>query len=246
MIILFTDFGVEGPYVGQMKAVLQTHAPSIPVIDLMHDAPAFDAKASAYLLAALILEFPKDTIFLGVIDPQVGNPSRRPIVIKADDRYFVGPDNGLFNVIAMRANHLVAQEITWRPKRLSTSFHGRDLFAPVAAKLAKGEIPLGNKLILRDYLRTGWPDDLNQVIYIDRFGNVITGVRAATLHSNNVIEIDNHIIQHANTFSDVPQGQGFWYKNSSGLLEIAVNRGRADQQFGIKLGDEFTLLSVIK
>ncbi len=138
MIVLFTDFGWQGPYVGQMKAVLAKQAPREPLIDLMHDVPTFNPRAAAYLLASLIDPFPPDTVFLTVVDPGVGSQLRSPCVMKAAGRWYVGPDNGLFNVIAKQAASYMAWEIDWRPDTLSDSFHGRDLFAPVAAQLARG------------------------------------------------------------------------------------------------------------
>ena len=129
MIFLFTDFGIVGPYVGQMKAVLARRAPQATVIDLMHDAPAYGPKFAAYLLAALAGELPSDAIVLGVVDPGVGDAQRRPVVLEAAGRRFVGPDNGLFAVAALRAEDPRWWEITWRPEHLSNTFHGRDLFA---------------------------------------------------------------------------------------------------------------------
>ena len=144
MIVLFTDFGINGPYVGQMKAVLFQQAPGVSVVDLFADAPAFEPQLSAYLLAAYVNEFPQGSVFLCVVDPGVGNQSRRPVIVKVDERWFVGPDNGLFNVICTRAKNPKAiqwWQITWQPPKLSSSFHGRDLFAPVAARLASAEMP---------------------------------------------------------------------------------------------------------
>jgi len=141
MIALFTDFGWQGPYVGQIKAVLMQLASQQPVIDLMHDVPAFQPRAASYLLASLVKKFPVETVFLAVVDPGVGSRQRRPCVVSADGRWYVGPDNGLFNVIANQAAEYKVWEITWRPDALSDSFHGRDLFAPVAAQLANGQSP---------------------------------------------------------------------------------------------------------
>ena len=138
MILLFTDFGTEGPYVGQMKAVLQAAAGPVPVVDLMHDAPAARPKPAAYLLAALLPALPRDAVVLAVVDPGVGGP-RDPLAARLDGRFLVGPDNGLFEPSAARAADAAWFRITWRPERLSASFHGRDLFAPVAARLAVGE-----------------------------------------------------------------------------------------------------------
>ncbi len=232
MIVLFTDFGSRGPYVGQMRAVLCREAPGVPVIDLFTDAPAFDPKASAYLLAAYAPEFPAGSVFLCVVDPGVGG-DRAPLIVKADGRWYVGPDNGLFAIAARRAATVEAWEITWRPARLSASFHGRDLFAPVAARLALGEPPPGAP---RAVPAEAWPDDLSEVIYIDGFGNAMTGLRAATLAENAVLRVAGRRLPRARTFSDVAPGGGFWYDNANGLAEIAVNRGRAADLLDLRVG----------
>ena len=139
MLVLVTDFGVAGPYLGQMKAVLYRDAPGVPVVDLFSDAPTCNPRATAYLLSAYAMEFPAGSVFLGVVDPGVGTEARRPVAVEADGRWFVGPDNGLFSLVARHAHTAHWWEITWRPQHLSMSFHGRDLFAPVAAMLARGE-----------------------------------------------------------------------------------------------------------
>jgi S-adenosylmethionine hydrolase len=236
MIVLFTDFGVSGPYVGQVKAVLARQAPATPVVDLMHDAPAWDAKRASYLLAATIAAFPNDAVFLCVVDPGVGG-DRAAIVVEADGRHFVGPDNGLFEMVSRRADRGAAREISWRPAALSSSFHGRDLFAPVAAMIARGETVPGTTIALDAVRRPDWPDDLDEVVYIDAFGNVMTGRRANTVPETMVVHAANRPIPRAATFSDVPSDAAFWYENSSGLVEIAVNRGRAADLLGLRIGD---------
>jgi len=254
MIALYTDFGVSGYYVGQLKAVLLQHAPSVPVIDLMHDAPTFDPQAAAYLLAALVKEFPPHTVFLCVVDPGVGS-QRKPMIVKAGQQWFVGPDNGLFTIVMQQAlpkNKFECWDINWQPQRLSATFHGRDLFAPVAAKLANnGAVPGESRTLDTDNMNV-WPGDLHKIIYVDHFGNAVSGVRADGLFntkastnastksntgvSTKAVIVNDHLIPNANTFSDVAVGQGFWYQNANGLVEIAVNQGRADQQFRLSIG----------
>lgn len=239
MLALFTDFGLQGPYVGQMKAVLHDRAPGIPVVDLMHDAPAFDPQSAAYLLAALAGEFARTTVFLAVVDPGVGT-DRRAVVLEADGRWFVGPDNGLLALVARRAEAARAWEITWRPERLTATFHGRDLFAPVAAGIAaKGVFDAaesGREIPLEEVDRGAWPDEFEQIIYIDGYGNVISGMRAENLSPNHRILVHNVEIKGETTFASVQPGTLFWYANSNGLIEIASNRGRADRQLGISVG----------
>ncbi|TAN72588.1 MAG: hypothetical protein EPN20_03665, partial [Magnetospirillum sp.] len=140
MIVMFTDFGADGPYLGQVEMAIRRTTPSLAVVNLVADAPRFDPRAAAYLLAALVAEVPAGTVILGVVDPGVGG-SRRPVVVRVDGRWLVGPDNGLFEPLIRRAAAVEAWEIVWRPARLSSTFHGRDLFAPVAARLAGGMAP---------------------------------------------------------------------------------------------------------
>ncbi|HHJ39961.1 MAG: hypothetical protein AXA67_04575 [Methylothermaceae bacteria B42] len=235
MLVTFTDFGCHGPYLGQMQAVLRRQAPGIEVIDLINNAPATDPGRSAYLLAALAHWWPQDTVFLCVVDPGVGS-ERLPVALKADGKWFVGPDNGLFNVTALKASSPVSwYQIIWRPGNLSASFHGRDLFAPVAARIARGEE--------HDWLQSwagpdlsGWPDDLAEVIYIDHYGNAMTGIAYRDEMAGQGLEVNNQKIGFSTTFSGVPKGSPLWYQNSIGLVEIAVNQGRADDVLRLKIG----------
>jgi len=234
MIFLFDDFGWQGPYTGQMKTVLAQMAAGIPVIDLQHDAPAFRPQAAGCLLAALVPWLPASAVVLAVVDPGVGT-ARRPCMVQADGRWFVGPDNGLFSRVAMRAESASAWRIDWRPERLSASFHGRDLFAPVAAMLATGvEVPRTPI----DLWQSGEPmaADLPEVIYIDGYGNVMTGWRAGSLNPEAVIRLGDERIRNARTFGEVPPGEAFWYANSLGLVEIAVNQDSAAERFGLAVG----------
>ena len=243
MIVLFTDFGLSGPYVGQLQAAILKESPAARVVNLFADAPAHDARRSAYLLAAYAGEFPAPTVFVCVVDPGVGS-DRRALALEAGGRWFVGPDNGLLEIVARRTPGAAWWRIAWRPEHMSASFHGRDLFAPVAAWLDRGDRPPGpSSAHWAEPLAPGglgageWPDDLAEVIYIDRFGNAMTGLRAATLSPNARLTLNNgrEIVQ-ARTFSDVPKGGLFWYENANGLAEIAINCGRADATLGLALG----------
>ena len=240
MIVLFTDFGEVGPYVGQVKAVLVRDAPGVPVIDLLHDAPMFQARASSYLLSSLIDVFPTDVVLLCVVDPGVGG-SRAPAIVEADGRRFVGPDNGLFEVIMRRANERSFRRITWQPDNLSASFHGRDLFAPVAAMLAQGKDVPSEERPEEEARRPHWPDDLHEIIYLDTFGNAMTGLRAKNIPQTAEMAINGHRLTRSRTFSDLPEGGAFWYENSSGLVEFAVNQGDAKTALGIDIGSSFTI-----
>lgn len=233
---LFTDFGALGPYLGQVRGVLLTRAPLSPVIDLMADAPACNPRAAAYLLAALVPEWPAAMVVMAVVDPGVGG-SRLPLIAEIDGRWFVGPDNGLFEPLLRRAGHARCWAVNWRPQRLSASFHGRDLFAPVAARLAQGERPeaIGAEPVAPSR-HHDWPDDLAEVIYGDCYGNAMTGLRAAEMGQGDVLEIAGRRLARARTFADLPKGSAFWYENSIGLVEIAVSEGSALAVLGLEIG----------
>ena len=244
MIVLFTDFGLEGPYTGQVSAVLQQTAPGIPIISLFADLPPGQPKPAAYLLAAYAMWFPVGTVFLCVVDPGVGS-ARRALVSEAAGRFYVGPDNGLFEIVLRRAAPALLWEIAWRPPALSASFHGRDLFAPVAARLAGGEPPSAMAMAppaAAVVARTDWPDDLAEIVYIDRYGNALTGLRGDRVPASARLSAGGHVLAHSETFSAVPRGTGFWYVNSNGLVEIAVNAGRADQVLGLGIGTALEVL----
>lgn len=241
MICLFTDFGAQDIYVGQVKMALQQLAPAVPVIDLLHAAPAFDVAAAAHLLAAFAPRLVTGSVTMAVIDPGVGG-ERRPVALDADGRWYVGPDNGLLSVVAARAQSCLVWEIAWRPVSLSATFHGRDLFVPVAAMLGRGD-PCGGFLQpacrLQRELGAG---DLPRIIYIDHYGNVISGLRAAGIGSGACLEVAGRTVAHAPYFSAVAAGQPFWYENSLGLVEVALNCGSAAATLGLAVGDEIRVL----
>jgi S-adenosylmethionine hydrolase len=236
MIVLFTDFGLAGPYTGQVSAVLQQTAPGVPIISLFADLPAGQPKPAAYLLAAYAVWFPVETVFLCVVDPGVGS-ERHALIVEADGRFYVGPDNGLLEIVWRRAAPALLWKITWRPPGLSASFHGRDLFAPVAARLARGESVSAMAMPTAPAAaRADWPDDLAEIVYIDRYGNALTGLRGDRVPASARLSAGGHVLAHAEMFSAVLHGTAFWYVNSNGLVEIAVNAGRADQVLGLGIG----------
>lgn len=240
MIFIFSDFGVNGPYSGTMRSVVMRNAPDVPVCDLMLDAPDRNLKAASYLLAALSREFSVGDVVLAVVDPGVGS-ARKGLVVQADGVFYVGPDNGLFEMIIRRSSDVLIKEIVWAPKDASASFHGRDIFAPVAAMLATNQTFEVNDLPIVDRCLApqAWPDDLSEVIYIDTYGNLMTGMAARK--STEKLVIDDQVVSCARTFSDVRPGEGFHYCNSIGLCEVAVNCGRADQMFGARIGTSITV-----
>ena len=237
MIFLYTDFGYEGPYVGQMKAILQRLAPGITVIDIIHNAPICNPRSAAYLLAALAQESEAGDVWLCVIDPGVGS-ERLPILLDCGGVSFVGPNNGLLELIYRRVPGARRKVIEWRPEKMSSTFHGRDLFAPVTAWCALGmDVP--GRYLNCTTRRPGedWPDNLGEVIYIDFYGNVMTGIGGSTLTDDELIRAGSTELRYANTFSAVPDGAPFWHRNSSGLIEISCNQARAKERLNLKIGD---------
>jgi S-adenosyl-L-methionine hydrolase (adenosine-forming) len=201
------------------------------VVDALHDAPDFGIEPAAHLLCALSGEYPRDSVFLAVVDPGVGG-RRDAIVIEADGRRFVGPDNGLLSLPWSGARRRRCWRIDWRPGRLSSSFHGRDLFAPVAAALAAKRLP-------REWLtRKNRPDvvlqagDLASVIYIDHYGNAVTGLRK--FRNSDRLRAGRRSLRYARTFEEAREP--FWYQNSMGLVEIAAPRASAARLLRLEVG----------
>jgi S-adenosylmethionine hydrolase len=202
----------------------------VPVIDALHDAPDFGIEPAAHLLFSLALEYPVHAVFVAVVDPGVGG-RRDAIVVEADGRRFVGPDNGLFSLLWHRSRRRRCWSIRWRPERLTSSFHGRDLFAPVAAALAThtaGRWLAGKPVpdvLLED-------EELARVIYIDHYGNACTGLREHR-HAWR-LRVAGRVLPHVRTFEGA-KGP-FWYENSMGLIEIAAPRDSAARKLRLKVG----------
>jgi len=241
LIHLLTDFGFEGPYVGEMKAVLCRGNENFALIDLMHDVPKFNIKSAAYLLSALSTQFLKQEACLAVVDPDVGAESRRAIIIVADEVTYCGPDNGLFSVVIQNAKSVDGYEIVWRPESLSTSFHGRDLFAPALGKFLNNEKGHVKKINIDGLVETNMAAEVDEIIYFDGFGNGITGRTAKSISPGSKIIINDINITFAETFSSVRKGEPFWYINSMGLVEVAINQGNIKQLFELTIGSTITV-----
>jgi len=241
-IFLYTDFGSADIYVGQVKAVLHAQAPASPVIDLLNDAPPFRIEESAHLLAALVRRLPPGAVTIAVVDPGVGG-ERAAVALEADGRSFVGPDNGLLSVLAARAGTVRVVALDWMAPPQSASFHGRDLFAPAAARIACGGADL-HEAAPKPRLEVELdPGDLARVIYLDHYGNAMTGLRAAGRVTGTHVEVAGRRVSHARVFSDVPRGALFWYENSIGLVEIAANQASASDALGLAVGTEVSVHS---
>lgn len=242
MILLFTDFGWQGPYVGQLHLALAQEAPGSRVIDLMHDAPAFSPIAAGHLLSALVDRVPAEAVVVAVVDPGVGS-ARHPLLVEAAGRRFVGPDNGLLAPVAHRYEAVDVRIIEWRPPSLSASFHGRDLFAPAAARLVRGDEVATTPFPSPQMVGAGQPAWRPEVIYIDGYGNAWTGIPAGDLPTGAGIAVGGTLLPRARTFSDVERGQAFWYENSASLVEIAVRQGSAAERLGLRLGAPISISS---
>jgi len=176
-LMLFTDFGLEGPYVGQMKSAIYRVMPQAVILDLCHDLTPFAPRPAAYLLAALLPYLPVGACVVAVVDPGVGT-ARRGLVLEGSGMYLVGPDNGLLAVAAQRLDRPCWHALPPPQEALSATFQGRDWFAPAAARLQAGQEIALQALGAYPPKGSDWPSDQACVIYIDRYGNAMTGLRA--------------------------------------------------------------------
>lgn len=262
IITLLTDFGTRDHYVATLKGVILGLNPEAILVDLSHEVPPQDIAAGAFVLAEAAPYFPPGTIHLAVVDPGVGT-SRRGLAARCRQQYWVGPDNGLFHfvfagqlqqpgasgsstpdcsIVSLEAPAFFRQQV-------STTFHGRDVFAPVAAQLSLG-VELGQ---LGPILRTPVPLPLSeptfdpevargQIIYVDRFGNLVTNLRARELHDWLAgrplhLHLGPVTIERLSpTYAEVAPGECVALVGSHGYLEIAVNQGNAAKLLRQKVG----------
>ncbi|HBH35449.1 MAG TPA: hypothetical protein DDW45_03350 [Gammaproteobacteria bacterium] len=227
-ILTFTDFGTTGPYLGQMEAAIKRESAAASVIHLQSDAPVCNPKSAGYLLAALANQF-DEAVFLCVVDPGVGS-ERRPLVVESQGQWFVGPDNGLFAPLFHQREELNLYRILQQPRGDSQTFHGRDLFASIAAKITDKQY-IAMDSVSKLEVGVEWGEDLHEIIYVDHFGNLFTGLRGWQIQRSARVHIAGRELSWAPRFDAVTQGEAFWYINSCGLVEIAVNGGRADLLF---------------
>ncbi|MBI5606135.1 MAG: SAM-dependent chlorinase/fluorinase [Deltaproteobacteria bacterium] len=259
MITLSTDFGLQDPYVGIMKGVILGINPRVPLVDLTHALSHHDLLGAAFVLQSTYSYFPKGTIHLAVVDPGVGG-ERRLIGIQTDDSIWVGPDNGLFTLIVKdfpEVNPIHLTNSAFFLKEVSSTFHGRDLLAPVAAHLSLG-VPLGEMgPIISDPVLLSVPEPeiqnnalIGLVLWVDHFGNLITNINQKKLLPflsgfSLRIEIGSQTITGlSQTYSQGRPGQLMALIGSSGYLEIAANLGSAAEKVGFRSGMEFKVMVV--
>jgi S-adenosylmethionine hydrolase len=253
IVTLTTDFGTTDPFVGIMKGVLASRAPAATVIDLTHGIPPQDVLAGALVLRHSLPYFPSGAIHVAVVDPGVGS-ARRPLCVVTSGGLLVGPDNGLLSLAAPAAEvrrivHLTDERFFLAPR--SHTFHGRDVFAPVAAALATGTEPAHLGPEVKDLERLTLPSAVTQgdrvqgqVIYVDHFGNLVTNVPEQMLTARTEIVIairDARIRGVAPSYGAGQGGEPLAVVNSWGLLEIAVRHGSARTVLGAAVGEPVTI-----
>ncbi len=244
IVTLLTDFGTSDYYVGAVRGVILSVDPTITIVDITHEVPPGGVRYGAFVLAHASRWFPKGTVHCVVVDPGVGT-QRRPIVVQSDKGLFVGPDNGVLSLAIEGVQGAWVIERFMVPEGAGDTFHGRDIFAPVAAKLAMGMPPdeVGSRV--DDFQRMEWPragrDAKGQfrgkVLFEDRFGNLITDVHSEDLGPGQwQVRVAGRRAPVARTFGDVDVGAVVAYPGSAGYLEVAVRNGSASEWLGVGRG----------
>lgn len=260
IITLLTDFGLKDPYVAEMKAVILSICPETIIVDICHEVSKFDVRSGAFILAQATPNFPYGTIHVAVVDPGVGT-KRKPIIINTKRSTYVGPDNGLLMLAAQKEGIRRIHEII-NPEYMlyesSSTFHGRDIFSPVAAYLAKGthSTKLGPEIRNPSTLSFARPNIrentvVGEILYIDSFGNIITNITKEELTAVGVEEgrnltikiTDNElIVQHCNTYEAVQPDSLLALVGGSGFLELSVNQGNAAERLKVKIRNKITIV----
>lgn len=250
IITLTTDFGLSDSYVGAMKGVILGICPEAALVDISHEIRPQAVRQAAYVLSSAVPYFPRGAVHLVVVDPGVGS-ERRPIVVRTEQATYVAPDNGVLSLAlagdpAVLAVHLA--ESRYRLLPTSATFHGRDIFAPAAAHLARGtdprdmgpSVPLADLRVLPFPQAATQPDgsQLGEILHIDRFGNLVTSLQIETPSAAWLVQAGGEQIEGlAQTYADVAPGELVAYVGSSGYLEIAVRDGNAAARLGMAVGD---------
>ncbi|HEV8726264.1 MAG TPA: SAM-dependent chlorinase/fluorinase [Candidatus Binatia bacterium] len=256
LITLTTDFGPKDSFVGIMKGVIAGINPQAHVIDITHGIPPQDILAGALTLRHSVRFFPRGSIHVTVVDPGVGS-ARRPLLIEGDGNYFIGPDNGVLSLAVenIEPTHIVhLSNPVYHLKRTGTTFHGRDIFAPVAAHLSVGVSPtaLGEasenfvKLALPEVARQGRSIE-GEIVYIDSFGNLFTNIRQHDLTGFPGDRLDiavrsatiHGLAQH---YASAREGELVALINSWDVVEIAAYKDNAQQRIGAKIGDKVEIV----
>jgi len=250
VVALLTDFGTQDYFVAAMKGVILSINPDAKIIDVTHEIPPQDIASAAFVLKACYRDFPRDTIFVCVVDPGVGS-ERRAIVVETEDYKFVAPDNGLLDPVLLKSDSFKAFSITNRKymrSEVSNTFHGRDIFAPAAGHLSTGvdaaefggQINLTVKNIPTPVTINGQRDA--RVIHIDHFGNLVTDISNNELPDRFELEMSATTVSNLyDFFAQADLGELFAIKGSSGYVEIAVREGSAADKLKVKRGDRIVV-----
>ena len=257
ILTLTTDFGLSDHFVGTMKGVILGICPQAQIVDICHEVPPFEIGEGAYILAQAYRYFPKKTVHVAVVDPGVGT-ARRPVLMEAAGQYFVAPDNGVLSMVLAREAgakfRLISNAKYFLPK-VSTTFHGRDIFAPAAAHLAAGVPPARLGKRIEDYLKPGFEKPhregkrtwMGRILKIDRFGNVITNFHIddfgdLALRSFSFGFGPVTVTSLARNYAERPPGELFAILGSSGYYEVSLSQGSAARQIKCESGAAVELL----
>lgn len=267
IVCLLTDFGLRDGYVAAIKGVIYSIAPDVNIIDISHEIDPFSISSGAYVLYSVVPYFPPDTVFVAVVDPGVGT-DRRGIIIRSCGRIFIGPDNGLFSwVLTDRMAEVFSIDTdgissSYVSHEISSTFHGRDIFAPLAARIAMGAdiqslaMPTEVPPIISEWITPGEsPISLTgQVIHIDRFGNIVTNItkelfsnwrrRYLEPRAKFVVEVKSFKVLIKKTYGEVPEGELIALWGSSGHLEISVNRGHAANRLSLSYMEQVRIRAI--
>jgi S-adenosylmethionine hydrolase len=254
IITLTTDFGLADPFVGIMKGVILGIAPDVDIVDITHDIRSYDILEAAFLIETAYRYFPAGTIHVIVVDPGVGS-ARRPMAASAKDHMFVAPDNGVLSYVLQSDPKTPAPATYWIKnqslflKAVSQTFHGRDIFAPVAAHISLGT-PIGSVgPRITDFVKKPLPKPRPQggkivgtVLRIDKFGNIITNLKKSHLGTIFTIRVAGlSITRLCANFSEAEPGEFFAVEGSTGYIELALNQGSAADRLNVSLGAEIEL-----
>jgi S-adenosylmethionine hydrolase len=240
IVTLLTDFGTADGYVAEVKGALLRRAPDATVVDVTHEIAPGDLLAAAYVLGRTWRAFPEGTVHLVVVDPGVGT-ARRALAVETAGHRFVAPDNGVLSrVLESGSGRIVSLPMD---AAASPTFHGRDLFAPAAARLLAGEPlaalgrPVGDPVMLPvPRLERRGDVAVGEVVHVDRFGTLVTNLPGAVLRSGGSVRLGDHAVQPGRTFADAAPGAPVAFTGSGGTVEVAVRDGRADEVLGVGRG----------
>lgn len=255
IVALTTDFGEFDHFVGVMKGVILGIAPRATVVDITHQITPFDITEGAFVVAETYRHFPKGTIHVVVVDPGVGT-ARRPLLVQAAGQYFIGPDNGVLAMVYQQeeAKVRVLSNTKYYQKDISQTFHGRDIFAPAAAHLAAGIRPSALGPVIQDYrqpshfqpVRAGKRQWNGTILKADRFGNLITNLRASDFP--DVLQRPFTLVVGVTpveclvkAYAEAPLAEPVVIVGSSGYLEVSVNQGSAAKALGCTTGSPIEL-----